>query len=88
MRLQSLWPQFYKYFSIRVDYQPHGANIALVELLFFGCTHIGAGIYVGSLQNFLNVEVNDLVQLRLHLPQDSLLLDLIAVAGAEVVDTG
>ena len=39
-----------------------------------------------SLQDFLNVEVNGLIQLRLYLPQHGLLLDLIAVAGAEIVD--
>lgn len=85
-KFSSLRPQLYKYFSIRIDYQPHGTDIAFGELLLFCCTHFGAGIYVGGLQNFLNVEVNDLIQLRLHLPQDGLLLDLIAVAGAEIVD--
>ena len=71
--------------TILIDLDVHELDIAGIELALFTGGHVSPGHFVNPSEDFLNVEVYLFLQALTQLLQQGPLLDLVAVAGAEII---
>ena len=94
----SLWPACFEnicislflpkakvHFTILIDLNVHGLDVAGIELVLFTGGHVSPGHFVDLSEDILDVEVYLFFQALTQLLQQGSFLDLVAVAGAEII---
>ena len=92
----SLWPACFEnicislflpkakvHFTFLIDL--HGLDVAGIELVLFTGGHVSPGHFVDLSEDILDVEVYLFFQALTQLLQQGSFLDLVAVAGAEII---
>lgn len=80
-----LLPKAEVHFTVLIDLNVHGLDVAGIELILFTGGHIRPGHFVNLSEDILDVEVYLFLQALTQLLQQGSFLDLVAVAGAEII---
>lgn len=78
-------PKAEVHFTVLIDLNVHGLDVAGIELILFTGGHVRSGHVVNLSEDFPDVEVHLVLQALTQFLQQDPLLDLVAVAGAEIV---
>ena len=84
--VKTLSPGNNRQIAVGTDYQTHGLDITLIELLPLCLAHLCPGGQVSPVEQVLHIHLNGFLQGGVDLLQHGLHLDVVAVAGAEVID--
>ena len=80
-----LLPKAEVHFTVLIDLNVHGLDVAGIELVLFTSGHVRPGHFVNLSEDILDVEVYLFLQALTQLLQQGSFLDLVAVAGAEII---
>lgn len=80
-----LLPKAEVHFTVLIDLNVHGLDVAGIELILFTGGHVRPGHFLNLSEDFPDVEVHLFLQALTQFLQQGPLLDLVAVAGAEIV---
>ena len=72
-------------FTILINLNVHGLDVAGIELVLFTGGHVRPGHFVNLSEDIPDVEVHLFLQALTQLLQQGPLLNLVAVSGAEIV---
>lgn len=78
-------PKAKVHFIVLIDLNVHGLDVAGIELVLFTGGHVRPGHFVNLSEDILDVEVYLFLQALTQLLQQGSFLDLVAVAGAEII---
>ena len=78
-------PKAKVHFTVLIDLNVHGLDVAGIELVLFTGGHVRPGHFVNLSEDIPDVEVHLFLQALTQLLQQGPLLNLVAVSGAEIV---